>query len=109
MPIKKNERNYYRVLYVQPDAPLEVIQASYRTIMQKLRAHPDLGGDHWNASIINEAFVTLSDPVKRAAYNEELFKEYDMKSLSQQHHSQRENPHGYNFEATWEDFRPRQL
>jgi DnaJ-class molecular chaperone len=64
---KENKRNYYRVLYVQPDAPMEVVQAAYRTIMQKLKAHPDLGGDHWNASVINEAFETLIDPGRRHA------------------------------------------
>jgi hypothetical protein len=40
---KQNRRNYYRILHVQPDAPMEVIRASYRTLMQKLRFHPDLG------------------------------------------------------------------
>ena len=45
----QNRRNYYRLLQVQPDAAPEVIKASYRTLMQKLRLHPDLGGDEWNA------------------------------------------------------------
>jgi hypothetical protein len=65
----QNRRNYYRVLHVQPDAPVEIIRTSYRTLMQRLRMHPDLGGDHWNAAIINEAFDTLSHPAKRAAYD----------------------------------------
>lgn len=65
----QNRRNYYRVLHVQPDAPAEIIRTSYRTLMQRLRMHPDLGGDHWNAALINEAFETLSDPVKRATYD----------------------------------------
>ena len=41
----ENRRNYYRILHVQPDAPTEIIKSSYRTLMQKLRMHPDLGGD----------------------------------------------------------------
>ena len=40
---KPNEHNYCRILCVQPDAPMDIVQASYRTIMQKLKAHPDLG------------------------------------------------------------------
>jgi len=64
-----NRRNYYRLLHVQPDAPTEIIKASYRTLMQRLRMHPDLGGDDWNASLINEAYAVLSDPDKRAAYD----------------------------------------
>ena len=67
----KNRRNYYRVLEVQPDAPLEVIKASYRTLMQKLKYHPDLGGDDWNAAVINEAYRILSDPKKREGYDTE--------------------------------------
>lgn len=102
--IKENKRNYYRILYVQPDAPMEVVQASYRTIMQKLKAHPDLGGDHWNASVINKAFETLIDPERRRAYNVELFKQNDWKSLGQQSAEQRER--NYSFDATWEEFRP---
>ena len=65
----KNRRNYYRLLCVQPDAPLEVIKASYRTLMQSLRHHPDLGGVHWNAALINEAYAVLSRPETREAYD----------------------------------------
>src|SRR5580693_200915 len=65
----KNRRNYYRILQVQPDALAEIIRTSYRTLMHKLKMHPDLGGDHWTAALINEAFSTLSDPGKRAAYD----------------------------------------
>ncbi len=71
---KHNRRNYYRILHVQPDAPTEVIKASFRTLMQKLRFHPDLGGDQWNASIINEAYEVLRSPKLRRKYDEELRK-----------------------------------
>ncbi len=40
--------------------------------MQRMKMHPDLGGDHWQASLINEAFATLSDPDKRAVYDRDL-------------------------------------
>lgn len=65
----ENRRNYYRILHVQADAPVEIIRASYRTLMQRLRAHPDLGGDHWNASLINEAYAVLTNPERRAEYD----------------------------------------
>ncbi|MFQ5639542.1 MAG: J domain-containing protein [bacterium] len=74
--MKKNRRNYYRVLGVQPDAPFEVIRASYRALMSELRQHPDLGGDHWNATILNEVYHVLSHDKKRADYDKELFKRY---------------------------------
>jgi curved DNA-binding protein CbpA len=66
---RTNRRNYYRILHVQPDAPPAVIRSSYRTMMQRLRMHPDLGGDHWNAALINEAYEVLSDPARRAEYD----------------------------------------
>jgi hypothetical protein len=62
-------RDYYRVLHVMPDAPDEIIKVSYRTLMQRLKMHPDLGGDHEAATLINEAFRTLGHPDRRAAYD----------------------------------------
>jgi hypothetical protein len=72
----KNRRNYYRILQVQPDAPAEIIRASYRTLMRELKIHPDLGGSTWDAEVLNEAYETLSNPERRAAYDEELFLKY---------------------------------
>ncbi|MFQ5750635.1 MAG: DnaJ domain-containing protein [bacterium] len=72
----KNRRNYYRLLQVQPDAPFEVIRASYRTLLRELQQHPDLGGDHQQALLLNEAYATLSDATRRAAYDKKLFKHY---------------------------------
>jgi hypothetical protein len=65
-----NRRNYYRILHVQPEAPGPVITASYRAMMSKLRLHPDLGGDTAGAALINEAYAVLSDPAKRASYDQ---------------------------------------
>jgi curved DNA-binding protein CbpA len=64
--------NLYHVLHVQPDAPVEIIRTSYRTLMQGLARHPDLGGDTAAAALINEAFETLKDPGRRAAYDQTL-------------------------------------
>ncbi|MEQ1881025.1 MAG: DnaJ domain-containing protein [Burkholderiales bacterium] len=65
-----NRRNFYRILHVQPEAPLEIIRASYRSLMSKLKAHPDLGGDHEAAVLINQAYAVLSNPEKRRLYDE---------------------------------------
>jgi len=67
-----NRRNYYRILQVQPDAPPEIIRASYRTLMKEMKAHPDVGGEHSSAYIINEAYETLSDCGRRAEYDKKL-------------------------------------
>ena len=66
-----NRRTYYQLLHVQPDAPLELIKASYRTLMLKLKYHPDLGGSEWNAALINEAFAVLSNAEQRVIYDRE--------------------------------------
>lgn len=57
---------------MQEDAPEEIIRTSYRTLMQRMKMHPDLGGDHWDASPINEAYATLIDADKRAEYDRQL-------------------------------------
>jgi curved DNA-binding protein CbpA len=68
-----DRQNYYRILQVQPDALPEIIHASYRTMMRELKMHPDLGGSSTQAALLNAAYETLSDPQRRAAYDEELF------------------------------------
>jgi hypothetical protein len=70
----ENRRNYYRVLHVQPDAPPAVIKSTYRTLMQKLKMHPDLGGNTWNAALVNEAYGVLGDPLKREQYDRQILK-----------------------------------
>ena len=70
-----SRRNLYRILYVQPEAPVEIIRASYRTLIGPLGFHPDMGGDHEAAARINNAYSILSDPVRRRAYDRTLGKE----------------------------------
>lgn len=67
-----NRRNYYRVLHAQPEAPLEVTRASYRTLMSTLRQHPDLGGDTAAAALLNEVYAVLRGPQRRARYDATL-------------------------------------
>ncbi len=70
-----NAPDYYRILHVQPDAPVAVIKASYRTLMTTLDMHPDRGGDHEKAALINEAYAVLSNPGKRRCYDESLLRQ----------------------------------
>ncbi len=68
----RNRRNYYRVLHVQRDAPTELIKSCYRALMYTLKMHPDRGGDHWNAALLNEAYAVLSDADRREEYDRTL-------------------------------------
>jgi hypothetical protein len=63
----QNRRNFYRLLQVQPDAAPEVIKAAYRALMAL--HHPDKGGDQEVASLITNAYATLSDVQRRKAYD----------------------------------------
>lgn len=65
----QERRNLYRILHVQPEAPAEIIKASYRALMSSLRVHPDLGGDTDHAARINAAYAVLGDPERRRAYD----------------------------------------
>jgi hypothetical protein len=78
----QDRRNFYRVLHLQPDAPSELVRANYMSLLVKLSAHPDLGGEHWTAAHLNAAYSTLGDPVKRASYDESLLAEYGIETLS---------------------------
>lgn len=76
-------RNYYRILQVQPDASMAVIRENYRVLMQKLKMCPGLGDPNWNEDLLDAAYDTLRDPLKRAAYDHALLQRYHIKALSQ--------------------------
>jgi curved DNA-binding protein CbpA len=64
--------DHYKVLQVDSEAELEVIQAAYRRLAQKY--HPDVARDPVAAermAAINAAWAVLRDPGRRAAYDRE--------------------------------------
>jgi len=68
------ERTMYEVLMLHPSATIEVINAAYRALAK--RYHPDHAGPEGATmmALINEAYAILSDPDKRARYDEILGK-----------------------------------
>jgi len=62
--------DYYEILQVHPKAHPEIIKRAYRTLVRELHGHPDLGGSHEQAVLINRAYEILSDPEARAEYDE---------------------------------------
>lgn len=65
----QERRNLYRILFVQPEAPPEMITAAYRCLMAQLRNDPDPGGNPEKAARINQAYQILRDPARRRAYD----------------------------------------
>jgi curved DNA-binding protein CbpA len=65
----RNNPDHYATLQVQRDASLPEIKANYRRLMTEMKNHPDLGGDHEIAALINEAYRVLSDDASRQGYD----------------------------------------
>lgn len=64
--------DYYKVLQIVDTADPEVIEAAYKRLIQKY--HPDRNKEvsaKRISQLLNDAFSRLSDPVKRALYDEE--------------------------------------
>jgi DnaJ-class molecular chaperone len=59
--------DYYNTLGINKDATPEDIKKAYRSLASK--HHPDKGGDTATFQKVQEAYATLSDPQKRAAYD----------------------------------------
>lgn len=59
--------DYYSILGIDKSASPEEIKKAYRKLA--MVHHPDRGGDHNKFSEINAAYETLSDPGKKAAYD----------------------------------------
>ena len=74
---------YYTILGIDPTATADQIKKAYRSAAMK--HHPDRGGDVQEFQRIQEAYDTLSDPNKRASYDNPPYQQHH------QHHG------GFNF------------
>jgi curved DNA-binding protein len=61
------EKNYYEVLGVKEDAPIDEIKKAFKKLARK--HHPDVGGDETRFKDISEAYEVLSDKEKREEYD----------------------------------------
>jgi len=64
---KKLDRNYYDVLEIKRTASIEEVKKAYR--QAALVHHPDKGGTDEMFQRVNEAWMILCDPAKRADYD----------------------------------------
>lgn len=60
-------KDLYKILELTKSASASEIKKAYR--MLALKAHPDKGGSKEMMVLLNEAYQTLSDPVKRKKYD----------------------------------------
>lgn len=73
-------KNYYEILEVNPKASKEIIEKAYRVLVKKY--HPDLQtkqADEQRLRDLNEAYNVLTDDFLRNQYDNELFKEKQLK------------------------------
>ena len=70
------ERDFYKVLHVDPDADPDVIAAAYDVLSAKLNPRTDRTGIHEvRLAELNRAYHTLRDRAARHAYDQERSKE----------------------------------
>ena len=65
------DANYYELLGVAPEATPEEIRSAFLELVK--RVHPDRGGNQALFRSVNGAYESLSDPVRRAAYDRNNF------------------------------------
>ena len=87
-------RTHYDTLKVSRDAPIEVIQAAYRSLARKY--HPDRNGSTPEGEAImkkiNASYEVLSDPEKRAQHDQWIAEQLGHRGWEARPADRRENP-----------------
>ena len=78
------ETDYYAVLDVSPSATQSEIKRSYHRLARKY--HPDLNQQarDQHIKLLNEAYKTLSDPSRRATYDQQRLIEASRRKAAQE-------------------------
>jgi len=64
--------NYYDLLQINPRAETEAVERVYRMLAARYRPGDQESGDLERLRLLEEAYETLRDPVRRARYDAEL-------------------------------------
>ena len=85
--------NFYEILEITQNATDEEIRVAYKRLSKSV--HPDRGGSAALFRLVNEAYVVLSDPIKRRDHDREL---------SSTHHSSDQTTYEDPVYVRFEDF-----
>jgi curved DNA-binding protein CbpA len=72
MSIHPAPTNYYDLLQINPRAETEAVERVYRMLAVRYQPDNNESGDPARFRLLQEAYETLSDPVRRARYDAEL-------------------------------------
>ncbi len=88
-------KDYYKILGVDRNASQEEIKRAFRKLTRKY--HPDVAGKDSEEKFkeINEAFQVLSDPQKKAQYDQSGFTDFGSEDFA--------GPEGFNFDDIFSD------
>jgi DnaJ domain/Nuclease-related domain len=89
--------DYYELLEVKPGASQAEIKSAHRCLVKVL--HPDAGGDQIMFRLVQQAYETLSDPARRAAYDQRRAS-YGSRSVPEQRRPRQPPPEW----ESWEEF-----
>jgi hypothetical protein len=92
--------DYYAILGLPADTDLTSIQAAYRRLASQY--HPDHGGSHESMTLLNEAYLVLSNPKLRAQYDEARASRGPAASWTSEVSSTRQE--AQNYPKNWKDF-----
>jgi curved DNA-binding protein CbpA len=95
------ETDYYAVLDVSPSATQSEIKRSYRRLARKY--HPDLNQQarDQHIKLLNEAYKTLSDPARRATYDQQRLIEASRRKAAQEALRQQQELANQEPRMTW--------
>ncbi len=82
-------KDYYKILQITPDASIELIDASYRVLLDKYQPNKNIGfvkEAEARCAEIQEAYDVLSNPQKRTAYDA-FYISQKQTSAPTEHHS----------------------
>jgi curved DNA-binding protein CbpA len=95
------ETDYYAVLEVSPSATQSEIKRSYRRLARKY--HPDLNQQarDQHIKLLNEAYKILSDPPRRATYDQQRLIEASRRKAAQEALRQQQEQAKQEPRMTW--------